>query len=94
MQGVICLHRNRSARVAFVVRFWQQRLGVFQPSAVLFNNKRPDPVTGGGVLLAENLLDDKNQIMAGMGSLIPGGIGVLPGMPGLLGGSLIGVGAS
>ena len=69
--------------------------GFLQPPAVLFNNKRPHLSPGGGVLHADNLpADEQDQIIAGAGSLMPGGIGVLPGMSGLLGGSLIGVGTS
>jgi len=67
----------------------------FDHQAVLFNNKRPHLSPGGGVLLADDLLSYKqDQIIAGAGSLMPGGIGVLPGMSGLLGGSMIGAGAS
>ena len=67
----------------------------FDHQAVLFNNKRPHLSPDGGVLLADDLLSYKqDEIIAGAGSLMPGGIGVLPGMSGLLGGSMIGAGAS
>ena len=67
----------------------------FDHQAVLFNNKRPHLSPGGGVPMFDNPLSDKQgQIIAGAGSLMPGGIGVLPGMSGLLGGSYIGAGAS
>lgn len=60
----------------------------FDHQAVLFNNKRPRLSPGGGVLLADDLLSYKqDEIIAGAGSLMPGGIGVLPGISGLLGGS-------